>query len=292
MNNRRDFIKQSSLLVAGGLVAPRLLASNLSGSASGKYIGIQLYSLRDVISKSGILPVLETVAKIGYKNLETASYDNGKIYGMAPAEFKKRVTDLGMVCTSAHVGRSYSKEKEAEVMAWWDQAIEAHREAGLKYMIQASMPVNEKSSLDDLKTYCDYFSAIGEKAAKAGLQFGYHNHSFEFKQIGPERIYDYLVEHVDPEHVIFELDVYWCQEGGFDPTAYLKKYSKQIRLTHIKDVKEIGASGKMDFKAIFKQMKANKIKDWYVEIEDYTNHDPMESAEVSFEFLEKARYVE
>jgi len=38
-------------------------------------------------------------------------------------------------------------------------------------------------------------------------------------------------------------------------------------------------------------MKANKIKDWYVEIEDYTNQDPVESAQLSFEFLNEAKYV-
>lgn len=290
MNNRRDFIKQTSMLIAGGLVAPRLLASEMPGKA-GKNIGLQLYSVRDVIDRKGIVPVLETLAKIGYKNLETASYDNGKIYGLSPSEFKKTVTGLGMKCTSAHVGRSWSKDKEAEIWSWWDQAIETHREAGLKYMVQASMPVNEKSPLEDLQTYCEYFSKIGEKASKAGLKFGYHNHSFEFKQIGKERIYDYLVEHVDQKHVMFELDVYWCQVGGFNPVDYLKKYPKQIRLTHIKDVKEIGASGTMDFESIFHEMQANRIRDWYVEMEAYTNNDPMESAQVSWEFLEKAGYV-
>ena len=69
--------------------------------------------------------VLETASKMGYKNLETASYDNGKIYGLAPAEFKKMVNDLGMKCTSAHLGQAFTKEKEAEVMSWWDQAIDA-----------------------------------------------------------------------------------------------------------------------------------------------------------------------
>ena len=129
MQNRRDFLKHASLLVAGGLVAPQLLSS--CSSAPAKNIGLQLYSLRDLVKESGIQVVLETVAKMGYTNLETAGYDNGKIYGLAPAEFKKMVTDLGMKCTSAHLGQAFTKEKEAEVMAWWDQAIEAHNELGV-----------------------------------------------------------------------------------------------------------------------------------------------------------------
>ena len=66
------------------------------------------------------------------------------------------------------------------------------------------------------------------------------------------------------------MDVYWVQEGGGDPVAYLKNRPSQFKAVHIKDEKEIGASGKMNFKPIFDQMYANNIKDWYVEVEQYT----------------------
>lgn len=291
MQNRRDFLKHTSLLVAGGLMAPQFLSSTVMPDGAAKTMGFQLYSLRDLVTKSGIQTALEAVAKIGYKNLETAGYSDGMIYGLAPADFKKRCDDLGMKCTSAHLGRAYNKEKEAEVMDWWAQAIEAHEKVGAKYIIQASMPVNNKSKLDELKTYCDYFSAVGEKTAAAGIGFGYHNHTSEFKKIGDQVIIDYMLNNVSKAHVCFELDVYWCQEGGANPVEYLKKYPKQFKLTHIKDAKEIGASGKMDFKAIFKQMNANKVTDWFVEIEEYTNNDAVASAQQSFDFLNRARYV-
>ena len=291
MQNRRQFLKQSSLLIAGSLVAPKLLSMGMSNYSSGKNIGLQLYSLRDMVNKEGIQAVLEAAAKIGYKNLEAAGYSNGKIYGLEPADFKKRVDDLGMKFTSAHLGQSYSKERDSEVMAWWDQAIEAHHIAGASYIVQASMPVNDKSPLDDLKLYCDYFSKVGGKTKKAGITFGYHNHSGEFKSIGDNIIYDFMLTNTDKKKVIFELDVYWCQVGGANPVEYLKKYAEQIRLTHIKDEKEIGASGMMDFEGIFKQMKANKIKDWYVEVERYSNNDPLASVKQSFEYLDKANYV-
>lgn len=297
MQNRRDFLKTSALLAAGGIVAPKLLSSSPMFSPlgipvpAGKNIGFQLYSVRDLIGKQGIQFALEAVAKIGYKNLETAGYSDGKIYGLDPADFKKRVDDLGMKVTNAHLGHGYSKDKDAEVMDWWDQAIEAHHKGGFIYMVQPSMPVNEKSPLDQLKLYCDYFSKVGRKTAEAGIAFGYHNHTGEFKKIGRHMILDYMLNKVDKKHMFFELDVYWCKMGGADPAAYLKTYPKQIKWTHIKDAKEIGASGTMDFKAIFDQMNANGITDWYVEIEEYTHGDPVRSARESYEFLDRAEYV-
>ena len=290
MQNRRDFLKQASLLLAGGLVAPQILSS-CGGGGSDKRIGLQLYSLRDMVKDSGIQEVLKAASKMGYTNLETAGYDNGKIYGLQPAEFKKMVEDLGMKCTSAHLGQEFSKEKEAEVMGWWDKAIEAHNELGVRYMIQPWMPVNEQTTLDDLKMYCDYFNTVGYKAAAASIAFGYHNHAFEFRKIDNQLIYDFLLKNVSKNHVLFELDVYWCQEGGGDPVAYLKNYPDQIKVVHIKDDKEIGASGKMDFKSIFDQMNANNIRVWYVEVEQYTNNDPVASVQQSFDYLAKADYV-
>ena len=291
MQNRRDFLKQSALLAAGTLVAPAVLKGAPLTSSGKKNIGIQLYSLRDMVGKQGIQPVLEAVAKIGYTNLETAGYNDGKIYGLDPADFRKRVADLGMKFTSAHLGQSYSKEKDQAVMDWWKKAIEAHSKAGASYLVQASMPVNTKSRIEDLQLYCDYFTKVAGMAKASGLAFGFHNHTVEFQKIGDQVILDYMIAHTDPASMIFELDVYWCQEGGANPVDYLKKYADRIRLTHIKDEKEIGASGKMDFKSIFKQMKANDITDWYVEIEQYTHGDPVRSAEESFRFLKEARFV-
>ena len=89
----------------------------------------------------------------------------------------------------------------------------------------------------------------------------------------------------------FELTFLLVSVRGGNVIDYLKKYAGQFKALHIKDEKEIGASGKMDFKSIFDQMYANNIKDWYVEIEEYTNNDPLASCQQSYDFLNKADYV-
>jgi sugar phosphate isomerase/epimerase len=303
MQNRRDFIRKASMMLAGSAVAPQMLTLTSCGGGAkkasetatatdtAKNIGLQLYSLREMVKDDGIQAVLKTVAKMGYKNLETAGYDNGKVYGLAPAEFKKIVTDLGMKCTSAHLGQTYSKDKEAEVMSWWDQAVDAHNQLGVKYIIQPWMPVDDATTLDDLKMYCDYFTTVGYKTAAASIAFGYHNHSFEWRKIDGQLIFDFLLDNVSRNHVCFELDVYWCQVGGGNPVSYLKDRPGQFKAVHIKDEKEIGVSGRMDFKSIFDQMYANNIKDWYVEVEEYTNNDPVASVQQSFDYLNLADYV-
>ena len=289
MQNRRDFLKSASLLVAGGLVAKGF--SSCAKCCSAKNMGLQLYSLRDYVKENGIQQTLELVAKMGFKNLECAGYNDGNVYGVAAKEVKKMVDDLGMKMTSSHAGQAFSKDTEAKVMAWWDEAIDAHNELGVRYIVQPWMPVNEQTTLDDLKMYCDYFNSVGYKAASNSIAFGYHNHDFEFRKIDGQIIYNFLLENTSKNHVLFQADVYWIAQGGYDPIDYMRKYSDQIRLLHIKDEKEIGASGQMDFQAIFETAKELNIKDWYVEVERYTNNDPVASVQESFDYLNKAAYV-
>jgi len=289
MTNRRDFLKQASLLVAGSVVGSSILSS-CGGGTPKKHIGLQLYSLRDDVDELGIKKVLETVAKMGYVNLETANYNNGKFYGTEPDVFKKMVEDLGMKATSSHVGRPISNLDED--MAWWTKATEAHAEAGIKYMIMPWAPFDgEGATLDNVKRYGEYFSNIGKIAAASSRVFGYHNHDFEFtNKIDGVPVYDLLLEHTSSNHVIFENDVYWTKVGGYNAIDYLKKYPQRHKLLHIKEEKAIGASGTMDFEPVFDLFYANGMKDWYVEVEEYDG-TPQEDVKKSYDFLAAASYV-
>jgi sugar phosphate isomerase/epimerase len=283
-------------MVAGGVVAPNLLSSCgssklSSGGRSSKYLGLQLYSLRDMVKDEGIQKVLKAVSKMGYNSLETAGYNDGKIYGEDPGNLKKMADDLGMKLTSAHLSHNISKDHDAD-MAWWNKAVEAHNAAGMKYMVMPSSPLSgENATLDNIKRYGDYFSEIGLITAGASIQFGYHNHAFEFEnKVGGVPVYDLLLENTSPNHVLFQLDVYWIKKGGYEPVDYMKKYAKRIKVLHIKDETAIGAQNTVNYKDIFDQAYVNGIKDWYVEVENYDT-TPQEDVQKSAEFLKKADFV-
>ena len=87
---RRTFIQSTALAVAG---------TNLSASAfaeGSKYknkVGLQLYSLRDVIFKDP-KGVLRSVADFGYRELETFGYVEGKLFGLPVREYGDYVEDF------------------------------------------------------------------------------------------------------------------------------------------------------------------------------------------------------
>lgn len=294
MANRRDFLKQASLLAVSGMAGNSIFSGCGRGTStsktSKKQIGLVMYSLRGDIKESGIRKMLEIVSAMGYYKLEL-NYGDGSFYDMKPAEFKKMVDDLGMKAMGSHLSRGMTDNHDQD-MAWWKKAAEAHVEAGMKYMVMPSWPIgNEAFTFDSVKTVSDYFNEIGMIASGAGLAFGYHNHGFEFNTVIDNiPIYDLLIAHTNPSHVFFQNDVYWTQEGGSDPVAYLKKYPKRIKTLHIKDEKAVGASGTMDFKAIFEQAYINGIEDWFVEVEKYDG-TPQEDVKKSYDFLNSADYV-
>ena len=291
MTNRRDFLKTAVAVAAGACLAGKSMESIAAAPAGKKKIGLQLYSLRQAM-QTDALGTLKIVAKQGWKELEPASYADGKMYNMTPKEIDKVCKDLGMKLVSAHIGggMTYTKENGAKSLDWWKKAVEDHKEAGMSYVVQPSMGLNEKSSLAEYDVQCEYYNKIGEIAKNGGLFFGYHNHSGEFKQTEGKVIYDYLLAKTDPKLFFLEMDVYWAVKGGADPVKYFEKHPDRFPVLHIKDEKEIGASGTMDFESIFKAAYKNKLEAYFVEVERY-DFDPIVSVQKSFDFLNNAAYV-
>jgi len=288
---KTNFIKP---LVVIALVA--IIIGGLSQSSFAKKkkdIGLQMYSLRDDLNKD-VKGTIEKMGKIGYTSMEAASFDNGKFYGMEPEAFKALLEANGMKLVSSHTGANYTGDQASwdAAMIWWDMAIAAHKKAGCKYIVKPSMGEYPYKNLEALKKTCEYFNAIGEKCNAAGIRFGYHNHNKEFTKItdADDLVYDYMVKNTDAKKVTFELDVYWIYKGGQNAVAYFNKYPKRFELLHIKDEKEIGASGLIDFKPIYENRAKAGTKVCFVEVERY-DFEPFVSVQKSFDFLNNASYV-
>lgn len=284
----KSIITIAILLAIGSIITTTFYSCK---TVPQKNIGLQLYSLRDSI-RNDVPGTIAKVADMGYKFVEPAGYGDGKFYGMEPSAFRTLCESNGLTVLSSHTGRSLPDSSDIEAtMAWWDACIDAHAAVGVKYIIQPSMGGKAYENLAGLKEYCDYFNAVGEKCNARGIRFGYHNHDKEFStQLEGETIYDFMLENTDPAKVMFEMDLYWVVVGGADPVAYFDKYPGRFELWHIKDKEEVGASGMMDFAAIWAGAEKSGMKYGIVEVEAY-NFDQFTSCRKSLEFLNAASYV-
>ena len=264
-----------------------------------KDFGVQLYSIRSVIGDSALYAAnheeaFKAIAEMGYSYVEAACYKDGKLYGVDPAQYKADLEAAGLKSLSTHIGHALSPEELktgdfTESMQWWDEAIAAHQAAGCEYIVVPGFPIPD--NLKDLKTYCDYFSAVGRKCKEAGIDFGYHNHAREFKKIDDTVIYDFMIENTDPETVFFQMDVYWAVMGQACPVEYFRKYPGRFHLLHIKDHRELGESGMVGFDAIYKNVETAGTKGFIVEIEAFTNDDWKESLKMCADYLINSDFV-
>ena len=255
-----------------------------------KFVGLQLYSLRDAMIENP-KETVKKVGEMGYSFVETAGYADGKFYGMEPLEFKKLCEDNGLQFLGSHTGQNLPEEKDWDkTMAWWDQAIDAHAEAGVTWIVQPWMHEVGYQSLDGLKRYVDYFNAVGEKCNAKGIRFGYHNHDQEFStEFEGKPVEDWMLELTDPDKVMFQLDLYWIQKGGKNALDYFERYPGRFMLWHIKDVKELGASGTMDFAPVFAEKEKAGFQYGIVEVEEY-DYDPLESCKRSLDYLQTTNF--
>ncbi|HSJ68243.1 MAG TPA: hypothetical protein VK921_11230, partial [Anditalea sp.] len=83
---------------------------------------------------------------------------------------------------------------------------------------------------------------------------------------------------------------YWCKKGGQDPATFINKHAGRFPLLHIKDEKELGESGEMDYRPIFDAAYKQGLDYYFVEVERY-NFEPLESVRQSFHYLNDASYV-
>ncbi|MFW6275984.1 MAG: sugar phosphate isomerase/epimerase family protein [bacterium] len=255
-----------------------------------KEIGLQLYSLRDAMADNP-KETVQKVGQMGYTFVEAAGYADGKFYDMEPAEFQSLVEESGMEFISSHTGQALPDSAAwDETMAWWDQCIDAHVRAGVNYIVQPWMDDKGYDSLEGLKQYCEYFNAVGEKCRNKGILFGYHNHDGEFSELEGEIIYDFMLQNTNPENVFFQLDLYWIKEGGKNAVDYFNKYPGRFLHWHVKDEKELGASGEMDFESSFALADEAGVEYLIVEVEKY-DFDPLVSVEKSLEYLQNADFV-
>lgn len=274
------------------LFAVLMVLSGCDTPASGPKngVGLQLYSLRADMKEDPVGTV-QKVGAMGYDYVESAGYNDGLIYGMDPENFKELVEENGMLYLGAHSGQSIPDSGSwVDLMPWWDKCIATHKAAGAEYIVQPSMGKSAYASLEGLADYCAYFNAVGQKCNEAGLRFGYHNHAKEFTELEGEMIYDYMLQNTDPDKVMFQLDIYWIYEGGKDPNDYFAKYPGRFESIHIKDAKELGESGKINFKPILDRAIDEGAVYHVVEVEKY-NFEPLESVEKSLAHLREIGFV-
>lgn len=294
LKNRRDFLKISAASAAGLMVLSPFACTTAPVDKKSFGVGLQLYTVRDAMA-ADVKGTLKKISDMGYKNMEPASYSDGKFYGFAPAEFKKIVNDLGMDIVSSHA----AVESAGITVENATKMADAHAELGVKYCIQPWVN-DEDRTIETYKRMIGDWNKVGEIMQNVGIQFGYHNHNFEFATVdGLVPYYDIFMPEMDPKLITMELDLYWATKAGQDPVEMFNKYPGRFQLLHYKDMAEQSApfydvikdditsvgAGLIDFKRIHDARETAGAKYFFVEDDNQGNGKPFEAIKLSIDNL-------
>ncbi len=293
ISSRRRFLNRATAAVAGSLS----LRVASQGDPLGMPMGFQIYGVREQASKN-LDSTLKQVTALGYKRVELCSFHGyansgfGPLADMEPEQVHKEIEDAGLQCESCHF---QFREFDPGMI---DQSIAYATGLGLKYMIMSSPKEGARDPsvpMDLWKWNFDHMNKVGERIKTAGMQFGYHNHSNEWKKIGDTLVFDELLKSVDPKFVQLQMDLGGTVSSGHDPVAYLASNPGRFCSLHVKDAKsgqtgggslELGR-GDVDWKRLFAASNKSGVKAYYVEMEVRPPNDPMKALEDSAAYLQK-----
>src|SRR5438045_3526535 len=305
--NRRTFIGTSIAASFAAAAKPAWAAdtAHLAGRSPVAHaidrVGLQLYTVRDAM-KTDFAGTIAKVAATGYKEVEFAGY-----FDHSPKDVRAILDKNRLDSPSCHVGDEVVDKK-------WPQTLEADKIGGHSYIICPWSEENQRKNPDGWKRAADLFNKAGEASKKAGIQFGYHNHSFEFDpadSLGGKLPYDFLLDETDPKLVAMEMDLCWISVAGKDPLAYFEKYPDRFPLVHVKDwVKDASSSsgyqgamgqsvkyggrmadvgqGSIDWKKLLAHSGKAGIKHYFVE-----NDDPksaFDDIKISYDYLHNLQF--
>jgi sugar phosphate isomerase/epimerase len=293
MLSRRSFLASAGAGVMAGSFMNRAFANHHEKIP----LGIQLWTVKDEAAKD-LEGTLRKVYAAGFREIEFAGF-----YGKQAAEVGALMKGIGFSLVSMHAGAGDIAKNGAQILA-------DAKTLGLRYVVCSSpgvspekdkLPWEERMKavdLDDWKWNADLFNKFGKQVSDAGMTFGYHNHSAEFKKFDGKTAFDHLFESTDPKLVKIELDVGWVEVAQQDPVAILNKYKDRVIALHVKDVGKRPADGTeppsvalgegvVDWKKVIGTAKANGTKAYFYEQEAPYTRPILDSVKISGDYLKK-----
>jgi sugar phosphate isomerase/epimerase len=276
-----------------------VLAVRRLGAASIDRIGVQLYTVRTALEKD-FEGTLARVASIGFSEVEFAGY-----FGHSPQQVRAALDRNRLQSPSAHI------DYASLTGDTWTRAIENAHTIGHAYLVNAWVDEPIRNQPDAWKRIADTFNAAGEASRRAGIQFAYHNHNFEFTPREDTRgkaPYDILLESCDPALVKMEMDLCWISAAGKDPVEYFRRYPGRFPLVHVKglrrvpaasrepvpidrvlpDITDVGHDDVIDWKRILAQSRLAGIEHYFVEHD--VPKDPFASLKASYDYVARLKF--
>jgi sugar phosphate isomerase/epimerase len=309
--SRRAFLERLGVLTgavaAGGLGACARgmpggapSASRMSTAAWADRMGLQLFTVRDKMQQD-FEGTLAQVAAAGIKEVEPVGYGS-----LSPQLVRAILDRLGLTAPSTHAALMPGPELERQLAGY--QAM-GHKYAaartgggrgpggppaggppgGPAAAAPAGPPrfTPPPQTPETVKRSADVYNEIGRAGKPYGVKVLIHNHTNEFERFadGSGTPFDLLFASVDPELVVFELDIGWATVAGQSALELFKQHPGRFPLWHVKDMADLPATraiavmperqraakivpvgqGEIDYRPIFAEAERAGLQHYFIE---------------------------
>ena len=233
-------------------------------------------------NQTDIAGVLAEVKEAGFP-----AFEAGNLFeAFGESEARRLLDTTGLKVSGAHFGYGdYADPQKLDGHIAYAKAI------GIKHMMCSG--VADTKSIEGYRTSCRLFNEIGRRLRDEGLVFNYHNHAWEFDDLGGVNGMRIISEETDPDLVKFNIDVYWVTFGHESPILFIREHAARAGYYHFKDGSR-SAEGKPIFQELGRGMvdlkgsRAAALEagaEWIVAEQDRTELATLESATISRRFM-------
>jgi sugar phosphate isomerase/epimerase len=142
-------------------------------------------------------------------------------------EYSEVLAAVGLAAPSAHAKLIEASEGELP------RIFDAARRLGATTIIDPG--VRERwAETGGPGRIADRLNELAARAAEEELRIGYHNHWWEFSDLGGRPALEAVADRLDPK-VVLEIDTYWAQVGGVDAPALVRRLGSRVGFLHVKD---------------------------------------------------------
>lgn len=181
--------------------------------------GVQLYTLRSHDEPLG--DTLGTLDRLGYDGVEFAGFDPAEADDAAAA-----LADSGLAAAGIHVGAD-------EIESEYSSLVEACEVIDCDRLVVPSYDPEAFETAEGVDAVIDRLDALADRLAADGIDLHYHNHGFEFADVGGETALDRLAAGVDALGI--EVDAGLAHHAGVDPIALIERHADRVELVHLTD---------------------------------------------------------
>lgn len=184
---------------------------------------IQLFTLREM--NESIEEKIERVTSTNFRGVELASLDGTTVSSLSSALDRSGLDTVG-----AHV-QIDTLEQE------YDDVTSTYEALGCERLVIPTYDQDAFTSKRHVDEAAERVSDMASRLDEDGFELLYHNHTFEFEDIGGETAFDRFVDRTH-DRVKLEIDTGLAKHSGVDPVSLLERHADRVSLVHLTDTRQ------------------------------------------------------